>query len=190
MISKLQRDHADVPGLSYAVADCRAMPQFMDCEFGGVLDKGTVDALLCSKDGVANVAALLSEASRVLAPGGVFLLISLGDPARRLCLLCQARYDWTVQALLLPKIAPEDQVKVDGRAVNDAARPVEALGPFDAADAETLGARGLCLLVCFFTASCGPPACLAPHTTVVCDKHAALTTTLHAKQTNHRQNAS
>jgi hypothetical protein len=40
---------------------------------------------------------MLSEVSRVLAPGGAFLLVSLGDPARRLCLLCRERYDWDVQ---------------------------------------------------------------------------------------------
>lgn len=58
---------------------------------------GTIDALLCAKDGVFNVSRMLSEASRVLTPGGTFLLVSLGDPARRLCLLCSERYDWTVQ---------------------------------------------------------------------------------------------
>lgn len=58
---------------------------------------GTVDALLCSKEGVQNVDRMFSEVSRVLTPGGTFLLISLGDPGRRLCLLCCERYDWTVQ---------------------------------------------------------------------------------------------
>ena len=74
-----------------------------------------MDALLCSRDGVSNVSRMLSEASRVLNPGGVFLLVSLGDSARRLCLLCCEKYDWTVQVLLLPKIAPDNQATVDGR---------------------------------------------------------------------------
>ncbi|KAI8469001.1 MAG: S-adenosyl-L-methionine-dependent methyltransferase [Monoraphidium minutum] len=115
VIEQLSALHAGVPGLSYAVADCRDMPQYSDCEFGSVLDKGTVDALLCSKDGVQNVSGMFSEASRVLTPGGVFLLVSLGDPARRLCLLCCERYDWTVQVVLLPKIAPGNQATLDGR---------------------------------------------------------------------------
>jgi len=58
---------------------------------------------------------MFAEASRVLTPGGTFLLVSLGDPTRRLCLLCCERYDWTVQVLLLPKIATENQAMVDGR---------------------------------------------------------------------------
>lgn len=40
IIDKLKAEHAGVPGVTYAVADCRDMPQYMDCEFGGVLDKG------------------------------------------------------------------------------------------------------------------------------------------------------
>ncbi len=76
---------------------------------------GTVDALLCSKDGVTNVTRMFAEASRVLTPGGTFLLVSLGDPTRRLCLLCCERFDWTVQVLLLPKISVENQATVDGR---------------------------------------------------------------------------
>lgn len=76
---------------------------------------GTVDALLCSRDGVTNVTRMLSEASRVLAPGGTFLLVSLGDPSRRLCLLCAEMYDWSVQVVLLPKITPGNQAEVDGR---------------------------------------------------------------------------
>jgi len=40
IIDKLVQQHEGVPGLTYAVADCRDMPQYMDCEFGGVLDKG------------------------------------------------------------------------------------------------------------------------------------------------------
>jgi cyclopropane fatty-acyl-phospholipid synthase-like methyltransferase len=57
-----------------------------------------VDALLCSKEGVSNVSRMFSEASRILTPGGVFLMVSLGDPTRRLCLLCCERYEWDVQA--------------------------------------------------------------------------------------------
>jgi hypothetical protein len=40
IIAQLQEQHAGVPGLSYAVADCRDMPEFCDCQFGAVLDKG------------------------------------------------------------------------------------------------------------------------------------------------------
>lgn len=52
---------------------------------------------------------------RVLQPGGSFLLITLGDPSRRLPLLCNARLGWKVTLLLLPKISAANQAYVDGK---------------------------------------------------------------------------
>lgn len=54
-------------------------------------------------------------ACRVLQPGGSFLLITLGDPTRRLPLLCDARLPWRVSLLLLPKISAANQAYVDGK---------------------------------------------------------------------------
>ncbi|KAI8470462.1 MAG: S-adenosyl-L-methionine-dependent methyltransferase [Monoraphidium minutum] len=67
-----------------AVADCRSMPQYADGRFGSVIDKGTLDAVLCSGTGLGDARNYVSEAHRLLAPGGVFLLISLGQPDARL----------------------------------------------------------------------------------------------------------
>ena len=53
--------------------------------------------------------------SRVLQPGGVFLLITLGEPGRRLDMLMKDCYNWTVTVLLLPKIAEENQASINGR---------------------------------------------------------------------------
>jgi hypothetical protein len=46
---------------------------------------------------------LRQEVHRLLAPGGTFLLISLGTPEVRLAVLAQPGLDWDVQLLLLPK---------------------------------------------------------------------------------------
>lgn len=72
---------------SWEMADCRAMPQFEDDAFGMVLDKGTLDAVLCSGTGLGDARCYVSETHRLLAPGGVFLLISLGQPETRLAAL-------------------------------------------------------------------------------------------------------
>lgn len=72
---------------SFAVADCRAMPQYEDASFGAVIDKGTLDAVLCSGTGLCDARSYVMEANRLLAPGGVFLLISLGQPDTRLSVL-------------------------------------------------------------------------------------------------------
>lgn len=72
------------PRQSWEVADCRAMPQYAGSSFASVIDKGTLDAVLCSSHGQADTLSYLNEVHRVLAPGGVFLLISLAQPHARL----------------------------------------------------------------------------------------------------------
>jgi len=75
-------------GNAYDVVDCRDMQEkYADCSFGGVLDKGTLDAVLCCKGGHADVMKYCQEVCRILAPGGIFLLISLGTPKARAKLL-------------------------------------------------------------------------------------------------------
>lgn len=76
-----------LPGQTWEVADCRSMPEFEDASFGSVLDKGTLDAVLCSSHGTADAVTYINEVHRLLVPGGVFLLISLGQPQARLAAL-------------------------------------------------------------------------------------------------------
>jgi SAM-dependent methyltransferase len=76
-----------LPGQTWEVADCRCMLQYQDASFGSVLDKGTLDAVLCSSHGTADAAAYINEVYRLLVPGGVFLLVSLGQPQARLAAL-------------------------------------------------------------------------------------------------------
>lgn len=52
---------------------------------------------------------------RVLEPGGTFLLVTLGDPTRRLPLLFHPKLQWKVNVLLLPKISGAAQAFVDGK---------------------------------------------------------------------------
>lgn len=43
---------------------CRHMPEFKDCSFEGVLDKGTLDAILCGEKSAQHAAAMLAECFR------------------------------------------------------------------------------------------------------------------------------
>mmetsp|Transcript_30612 Transcript_30612/g.78136 ORF Transcript_30612/g.78136 Transcript_30612/m.78136 type:complete len:604 (-) Transcript_30612:311-2122(-) len=144
--------------LEYLVADCRDMHQFSECHFGGALDKGTVDALLCSKDGVDSVHRMFQETARVLQPGGTFLIITLGDPAHRLPLVCRPDYGWSVSVILLPRVPPEEMVEAEGRplAPNDTKRPVKYQGPFpvDPATYEIAGMPPLAASTHFFCYVC------------------------------------
>lgn len=64
VIAHMQKVHAGVKGLTYAVADCRDMPQYADNSFGGVLDKGTIDAVLCGSGSALNTMKILLETYR------------------------------------------------------------------------------------------------------------------------------
>jgi hypothetical protein len=47
VIEQMQRQHDGIPQLHYQVVDCCALPHFASGSFGSVLDKGTLDAVLC-----------------------------------------------------------------------------------------------------------------------------------------------
>ena len=64
-------------GVSFVEADAMSLPGSWRGSFDVVIDKGTLDALSCSRsEGEDNVRRMLSEASRVLKPGGVCVLVT------------------------------------------------------------------------------------------------------------------
>lgn len=100
--------------------------EFPDDSFEVVLDKGTMDSVLCGEGSTANVAKMCSEVSRcaplrlragrlalhahaaasrsvcaplrdrVLKPNGVYIVISYGIPDNRLTYLENEEYGWKV----------------------------------------------------------------------------------------------
>lgn len=62
---------------------CRSMPQYADASFDALLDKGTLDAILCSPAAAGNAAAMMAECRRVLRPRGTLITITYGDPGSR-----------------------------------------------------------------------------------------------------------
>jgi ubiquinone/menaquinone biosynthesis C-methylase UbiE len=63
--------------------DVMDMKSFSSNDFMVVLDKGTLDSVLCSDNAVPCTAKMMSEIYRVLAPGGKYVAISFGDPEHR-----------------------------------------------------------------------------------------------------------
>lgn len=49
-----------------------------------VLDKSTIDALLCGPNAFLNTALMLKEAQRVLKTGGYYMAITYGEPGNRI----------------------------------------------------------------------------------------------------------
>ena len=88
VIRKLRRDARVEKGcgggqataLSYEQADARAL-RYDAGSFDLVLDKGTIDAMMCSDDaGFSNALQICAEAARVLKGGGVFVMVSHQNP--------------------------------------------------------------------------------------------------------------
>ena len=107
-----------LPGsVTWHVADCTALPNsspFLDGSFDAVLDKGTLDALLCGGDTVGNVAACRREVQRLLrapSPGSAtvpcFIIITYGDPESRVRWFSDTPEGWDVLVYATPKVPGE-----------------------------------------------------------------------------------
>lgn len=57
--------------------------KYPDSTFDLAVDKSTIDALLCGEKSFVNVAIMLKEVQRVLKDGGVYMIISYGQPENR-----------------------------------------------------------------------------------------------------------
>ncbi len=57
---------------------------YEDQTFDLIIDKSTIDALLCGDYSFLNVAIMIKETQRVLKTGGVYMIISYGQPENRL----------------------------------------------------------------------------------------------------------
>lgn len=115
LLNSLRDENSEHTNMSYVLCDVREMTQFNDCRFGSAIDKGTLDALLCSSEGLKNVDRMLSEISRTLSPTGVFFLVSLGEPCQRLHLLANPKYGWDLKFYLIPKPGFEDKLPSNHR---------------------------------------------------------------------------
>lgn len=75
---------------------------FPDASFGCVVDKATLDSLLCGENSTENIRRYCSEVSRVLRPGGAFIVVSYGSPENRLSYL-EGDFSWSVAVHTVPK---------------------------------------------------------------------------------------
>jgi ubiquinone/menaquinone biosynthesis C-methylase UbiE len=59
------------------------LKQFIDEQFKMIIEKGTLDSLLCGENCHQNVDKMLNEVYRVLANNGIFVSVSYGEKSRR-----------------------------------------------------------------------------------------------------------
>jgi hypothetical protein len=70
------------------------MPQYAGASFASILDKGTLDALLCGDAADADAGAMLGECWRLLAGGGAYLMVTSAAPRARLPFLQVGAARW------------------------------------------------------------------------------------------------
>ncbi|KAM2918858.1 hypothetical protein COP2_040896 [Malus domestica] len=63
-INMMKRKYEHIPQLKYMQMDVRDMSFFPDESFDGVIDKGTLDSLMCGNDAPISAAQMLGEVSR------------------------------------------------------------------------------------------------------------------------------
>ena len=95
VIQQMKTAHQDAPNIKFMVMDARAMT-FSAESFDVVIDKGTLDAVLCGADSSRNAELMLRECERVLAHNGTLIIITYGTPATRLPYLERSKWSWRV----------------------------------------------------------------------------------------------
>merc|ERR1711908_97274 len=92
-----EEKYQDKAGMSYQQMDCRAM-DFPEGIFSVVIDKATLDSILCGEGSTHNAQKTLQGVSQVLGPNGVFLCVSHGQPSYRLTYLQRPEFGWSVSS--------------------------------------------------------------------------------------------
>jgi ubiquinone/menaquinone biosynthesis C-methylase UbiE len=57
--------------------------KYEDNSFDLAIDKSTIDALLCGDNSYLNVAIMTKEIQRILKVGGIYMIVSYGQPENR-----------------------------------------------------------------------------------------------------------
>jgi ubiquinone/menaquinone biosynthesis C-methylase UbiE len=70
-------------------------------EYDLIIDKGTLDSILCGTNSVENASKMLGHLYRVLKPGGVFLEYTYGTPTTRFPHLRTEALKWDVQERMI-----------------------------------------------------------------------------------------
>mmetsp|Transcript_18893 Transcript_18893/g.34201 ORF Transcript_18893/g.34201 Transcript_18893/m.34201 type:complete len:210 (-) Transcript_18893:4930-5559(-) len=108
------RDKA--PTMQYRQMDVLSL-EFADSSYDAVVDKGTLDAILCGENSTPNSFQMLSEIYRILTATGVYIVVSYGVPEHRMRYLNKPEFEWdvTVHQVAKPMISTTAALATDDR---------------------------------------------------------------------------
>ena len=98
-------------GLHFDVMDVCDMA-YKDETFDLIIDKSTIDALLCGDHSYMIVAKMLKEISRVLKTGGYYIIISYGQPENRMIHLERDHLAFDIQIYTIKRQEEDEQEKI------------------------------------------------------------------------------
>jgi len=102
VVEKMRERNKEVrPKMQWLTMDATALGLENDL-FSVVIDKCTIDTLVCSNDSKVVVGKYLKEVVRVLKDNGVFLAFSFGKPAVRLSYLKKSNLNFQVEIIKVP----------------------------------------------------------------------------------------
>ncbi|KAH1219746.1 EEF1A lysine methyltransferase 4 [Glycine max] len=89
-IDMMRTKYEYIPQLKYMQMDVRDMSLFPDESFDGVIDKGTLDSLMCGTDAPISAAQMLAE-------------ITYGDPTVRMPHISRPVFNWKITLYNIPR---------------------------------------------------------------------------------------
>ncbi|KAM4116681.1 hypothetical protein ACJW30_02G068200 [Castanea mollissima] len=110
VIDAMRKKYSTRPQLKYMTMDVRDMSAFQTGSFDAIVDKGTLDSLLCGNNSRQNAVKMLEEVWRVLKDKGVYILITYGAPIYRLNLLKDSCL-WTIKLHVIEKLVLEESAE-------------------------------------------------------------------------------
>jgi len=94
-VNHMKAKHEDKQEMQWQKMDVRKL-EFADGTFDVVIDKGTLDSVLCGEGSTKNCSQMCKEISRVLKPGGTYIAVSYGQPDYRLNYFDKPEYNWNI----------------------------------------------------------------------------------------------
>ena len=95
VINKMKDKCAEKTGMKWDIMDVHHMT-YPDASFDAVVDKGTLDAIICGDESTCKPDQVLSEVNRVLKKGGVYICVSFGMPEYRMDYFQAPTLKWKV----------------------------------------------------------------------------------------------